>query len=587
MHASMRVMRLRVPLLAGFVAVTSLIGSLQAESQVTAAPTFSISTANNISTLTISDATSGASIYYATAGRTATTNSIQYTGPLTVSLPITIQAVAIAPGDSVSSATNATYSAVLGTTAVATSSNPSIAGQPITFTATVTPTSGSSIPAGSLQFSVNGVALGSPLQLNGNGVGTYTTSILPEGYLSISATYNPSAGAPTTSAAAPPVIQAIYDSQRQSNNVYFNNASRPLGSGFNHPYGVAVDANANVFVADSGNNSVKEILAAGGYATVNTLNTGFQYPTGVAVDSNENVFVADPVNSAVYKLSTIDGYSSIGTVGYGFNWPYGVAVDTNNDLFVADTGNHAVKWLPASAGYGNTITIGSGFQYPWGVATDSQNNLFVTDTGYRTVNELFAGSNMANSYTTVNPLARSLFSSPYGVAVDANDDLFVTDAGYNAVREISLIDDWSSINTSGSGLNLPIGVAVDGAGNLYVADTDNNVVKQISETGGNFGSVTVGSASTYSISMYFFFDAATTLGSTAVLTGGAPGLDFADAGTGTCFSQTPYGAVTTCTVDVTFTPTQSGLRTGLVELLDGSGNVLAAGLIEGVGLAAD
>jgi len=65
-----------------------------------------------------------------------------------------------------------------------------------------------------------------------------------------------------------------------------------LGSGFSNPYGVAVDASGNIFVADYSNNAVKEILAAGGYTTVNTLGSGFAIPTGVAVDANGNVFVA-------------------------------------------------------------------------------------------------------------------------------------------------------------------------------------------------------------------------------------------------------------------------------------------------------
>lgn len=36
----------------------------------------------------------------------------------------------------------------------------------------------------------------------------------------------------------------------------------PLGSGFSAPTGVAVDRSGNVFVADTGNNAVKEIVAA-------------------------------------------------------------------------------------------------------------------------------------------------------------------------------------------------------------------------------------------------------------------------------------------------------------------------------------
>src|SRR5258706_354912 len=68
---------------------------------------------------------------------------------------------------------------------------------------------------------------------------------------------------------------------------HFSGVVKTLGSGYNNPVGVAVDGSGNVFVADSNNNAVKEIVAAGGYTTVSTLavaNGNFSFPFGVAVD---------------------------------------------------------------------------------------------------------------------------------------------------------------------------------------------------------------------------------------------------------------------------------------------------------------
>ena len=62
-----------------------------------------------------------------------------------------------------------------------------------------------------------------------------------------------------------------------------------IGSGFSLPSGVAVDAAGDVFVADTGNNAVKEVLPDG---TIKTLGSGFNPPYGVAVDAAGNVFVA-------------------------------------------------------------------------------------------------------------------------------------------------------------------------------------------------------------------------------------------------------------------------------------------------------
>src|SRR6202040_2736993 len=94
-----------------------------------------------------------------------------------------------------------------------------------------------------------------------------------------------------------------------------------LGSGFSSPHGVSVDGSGNVFVADYGNNAVKEILAAGGYTTVNTLGSGFIQPGDVAVDGSGNVFVADTGNSAVKEIVAAGGYATVNTLGSGFNQP--------------------------------------------------------------------------------------------------------------------------------------------------------------------------------------------------------------------------------------------------------------------------
>ena len=101
---------------------------------------------------------------------------------------------------------------------------------------------------------------------------------------------------------------------------------------------------------------------------------------------------------------------------------------------------------------------------------------------------------------------------------------------------------------------------------------------------GNFGTVNVGKTSATPISITLSFDAAQTLGSIAVLTQGATGLDFTNAGGGSCTVGTAYSAGNTCTVAVSFTPKFSGTRYGAAELLDGSGNVLATAYLLGTGV---
>ena len=71
-----------------------------------------------------------------------------------------------------------------------------------------------------------------------------------------------------------------------------------VGSGFSSPQGVAVDGAGNVYIADSGNNAIKEWVVASN--TVITLVTnGLNQPYGVAVDGAGNVYIADTFNNVV------------------------------------------------------------------------------------------------------------------------------------------------------------------------------------------------------------------------------------------------------------------------------------------------
>jgi NHL repeat len=98
----------------------------------------------------------------------------------------------------------------------------------------------------------------------------------------------------------------------------------------------------------------------------------------------------------------------------------------------------------------------------------------------------------------------------------------------------------------------------------------------------NFGSVNVGDNATSAVTLTI--PSAVTLGSISVVTQGAPGLDFTNAGTGTCDAGASYTASQTCTVEVAFKPTYAGARYGATLLKDGSGDVIATGFVAGVGV---
>jgi hypothetical protein len=98
--------------------------------------------------------------------------------------------------------------------------------------------------------------------------------------------------------------------------VFSPSTVKTLNSLFHTPFGLAVDGGGNVFVADSGNGDVREIVAAGGYTTIylvgtteflsgggtRTVSAPFATPYGVAVDASGNVFVADLEAQTIFEV---------------------------------------------------------------------------------------------------------------------------------------------------------------------------------------------------------------------------------------------------------------------------------------------
>ncbi len=382
------------------------------------------------------------------------------------------------------------------------------------------------------------------------------------------------------------------------------------------PWGVTADSKGNIFVCTNGQ-QVYEILAGTSGApagviestsTVVSIGSGFDFPAAAAVDANGNVFVADHGNNAIKEIlagtggaaaGTVNATSTVISVGTGFSAPYGVAVDASGNVYVADYGNNVVKEILAGTGgaaagtVNSTSTvsvIGSGFILPVSVAVDPADNVFVMDDGDSSAKEIMAGTGGAgagtvNANSTVNIIG-SGFNNAQGLAVDLHDNVFVADTPNNSIREI-LAGTYSATNsgiTLLSGLSSPEGVGVDPFGNLYVADTGQGAVTQVQLPAARFGSLNVGST-TSSLFVPFNFTASTTLSSINVLTAGASGKDYAQAATDTtCNTTTAYAAGDTCVVAVTFTPKFPGQRFGSVVLTANSGPAGTA-LLAGSGIA--
>ncbi len=198
---------------------------------------------------------------------------------------------------------------------------------------------------------------------------------------------------------------------------------------FNSPEGIGIDNAGNIFVADTGNHVIRQITSAGvvstfagGAGIVGSTNaTGtaarFSSPRGIAVSKSGSgeVFVADTGNHTIRRISgggvvtTLAGTAgSSGTAdGTGavarFSSPAAIALGGGSNLFVADTGNHAIRQLVTTTGVVTTLAGSAGtsgyqngtgtaarFNGPAGIAADGLDNVYVADTQNQVLRKITA-----------------------------------------------------------------------------------------------------------------------------------------------------------------------------------------------------
>ncbi len=293
------------------------------------------------------------------------------------------------------------------------------------------------------------------------------------------------------------------------------------GSGtaqFNRPHNVAVDAEGMIYVADSGNHQIKKLdrdgklLAAWGhlcqmYDEMKGCRSpdgagGFFEPWGVAVDANGFVYVADTWNHRIQKF-TSDGefvtmWGQYGTVdnasdGEGLFWgPRDVTVAPNGAVYVTDTGNKRIQVFTADGVYvtqfgGKGVNAGE-FDEPVGIAIapgDSPSSgwqVYVADTWNQRVQVFSSGGDehfFRQKWEIDSWYGQSLENKPY-LAVDADGRVFVSDpeGGRLLVFDSTgkFLTSLGQQDADGQGLLLPTGLAVDAEGYIYVADPVSNWV---------------------------------------------------------------------------------------------------------------
>ncbi|MCM3634387.1 stalk domain-containing protein [Paenibacillus camelliae] len=267
---------------------------------------------------------------------------------------------------------------------------------------------------------------------------------------------------------------------------------------YNKPAGLAQDVQGNIYVADSGNHSIRMITTDGIVKTIaGNGEIGFQDGTGeraklyspsdVAVDHKGNVYVADTLNHVIRKIDANGAVTTLnkrservveyfpGVVTEAgdfkdgrlsealFNEPTGLAIDELGNLYVSDSGNQRIRYIDFEQGIVKTVAGGGEYER----------------------NALYAPGAYANGEAE-----QARFSSPTGISVASDGSLLIADRNNHVIR---LLADGIVYTLAGqeeeSGksdgvigaaeLNEPTDVIERSDGTLLVTDSSNNRLRVI------------------------------------------------------------------------------------------------------------
>ncbi|MBV8666506.1 MAG: DUF4214 domain-containing protein [Burkholderiaceae bacterium] len=319
------------------------------------------------------------------------------------------------------------------------------------------------------------------------------------GYVYVSDSYNNTIrkitpGGTTSTMAGTAEIEGGTDATGSEASFNFPTYEQWRGPSWAFIVGIVKDSAGNLFVADTNNNTIRKITPAGAVSTfagvtgyTGTLdglgtNTLFNAPTGLAIDSADNLYVADTGNNTIRMITPAGQVTTLaGFPGYQgswdgqgaaarFNYPQGLAVDRAGNIYVADSQNSTIRKI-TPAGLVSTLAGTAGifnnkdgtgaaasFYGPSGLVVDSLGNLYVADSTNNRIRKVTPAGVVTTPNLTTTPTAAN---------------------GYNTY-----------VN-----LNFPSGITIDTAGNLFVADTLNHRIAMITPAGavtsvaGTYGNV--------------------------------------------------------------------------------------------------
>jgi sugar lactone lactonase YvrE len=253
----------------------------------------------------------------------------------------------------------------------------------------------------------------------------------------------------------------------------------------NLPSGLAVDSKGNLYISDRSNNRVRVVNSKGiiktiagngkdGYHGDNmpALKATLDKPFGLALDKNNNLYIADRGNNRIRKvdgsglISTVagdGGFYFIGDNGPAYRasiaGPTDVDVDDKGNIYIADRNNNRIRvvdklgMIRTLMGTGQRDYNGdselareTNLQLPFGVALDKNGDLLVIDRSHYRIRKVtlkgnkvttLAGNGVKKFGGDGGPASGAKIEFPHGIDVDSKDNVIFADKAHYRIRKIT------------------------------------------------------------------------------------------------------------------------------------------------------
>lgn len=316
-------------------------------------------------------------------------------------------------------------------------------------------------------------------------------------------------------------------------------AGEEASSSLFHPIAVATDSSGALYISDCANHAIRKVTPDGvmttlagrpgvaGSADGRGSAARFNFPYGLAVDINGDVYVADSANSTIRRITPggeVTTFAGVAGESGAEDWteeatevarlgmPIGLTIDAIGNVYVSDARFHTIRKIDRQGrittiagnagrpGESDGYRTAASFNFPFDLAFDRGGNLWVTDSNSHTIRRITPDGRVTTEFGVAGTAGSAdgdaetaRFNRPAGIAFDDDGDLFVVDANSHTVRRIDASRQVTTVaGTAGvSGRRDGIGADVQffypfgitaRDGTLWVADKMNHEIRVGTET---------------------------------------------------------------------------------------------------------